>query len=268
MGNAITCGGGFALASRSEIDWSLFCLMLLGLSLIVAAGCVFNNYIDRIHDGKMERTKNRVLVKGVISPNRALDFAACLLLAGCTVLLFWVNLLTLLLSLVGFVIYLIFYSFSKYRTVHATLIGSIAGAIPPVVGYCAVYPHLDMGTLLLFLLTAVWQMPHFYAIAIYRLEEYLSASIPVLPIIKGMYKTKTQMVLYIVGFLAVALLLPLFHYVGTLYLITIVFLGLIWLGVGLNGFKSTNDKQWARKMFLCSLAVILGVCFSIPFSVI
>jgi len=267
MGNAITCAGGFALASRGQIDWGLFFLTLFGLCLVVASGCVSNNYVDRVHDGKMERTKNRALVQGVITPNQALVFATLLLLAGSAILLLWVNMLTVLLSLFGFVVYLLFYSFSKYRTVHATLIGSVAGAIPPVVGYCAVSHRLDVGALILFLMIAMWQMPHFYAIAMYRLEEYASASIPVLPLVKGMRKTKVQMMLYIVGFLAVALMLPLFRYVGVLYLVTIVFLGLVWLMIGLNGFKSSNDKRWARLMFLCSLAVVMGACISIPFSV-
>lgn len=268
MGNTITCAGGFMLASRGEIVWELFFLTLLGLSLIVAAGCVSNNYVDRAHDAKMERTKNRPLVKGEISSSMALGFAGFLMLAGSAVLFFGVNLLTLLLAWTGFVVYLIFYSFSKYRTVHATLIGSIAGATPPVVGYCAVHPHLDGGALILFLMIALWQMPHFYAIAVYRLEEYASASIPVLPIIKGMRTTKTHMVLYIVGFLAAALMLPLFRYVGTLYVVTMVLLSLVWLLVGMRGFKSANDKQWARKMFFCSLAVVMGACAIIPFSVV
>lgn len=267
MGNAVTCAGGFMLASRGEISWELFFLTLLGLSLIVAAGCVSNNYADRIYDAKMERTKNRPLVKGEVTPKQALGFATLLLLTGSSILLLRVNLLTVLLAWCGFLVYLIFYTYSKYRTVHATLIGSIAGAVPPVVGYCAVIPHLDGRALILFLMIALWQMPHFYAIAMYRLEEYASASIPVLPVIKGMRTTKVHAVLYIVGFLAAALLLPLFQYVGMLYLFTVAFLGLVWLLVALTGFTSKSDKQWARKMFFCSLAVVMGACVVIPFSV-
>ncbi len=267
MGNAITCIGGFMLASRGEISWGLLLMTLLGLCLIVAAGCVSNNFIDRVYDGKMERTKNRPLVKGVIAPVNALGFAAILLVVGSAVLVTGVNLLTVLLSLTGFVIYLLFYSFSKYRTVHATLIGSIAGAIPPVVGYCAVVPRLDVGAGLLFLIIALWQMPHFYAIAMYRIDEYSNASIPVLPVVRGAKATKVQMVLYIVGFLGVALMLPLFHYVGLLYLVTVALLGLVWLGMGLKGFKCPDDKKWARKMFLCSLVVVMGACLVIPLSI-
>jgi len=156
MGNAITCFGGFALASRGHIDFGLLFLTLIGLILVVASGCVSNNYVDRVKDAKMARTKNRALVKGVISPQRALMFATFLLLAGSAILYLWVNLLTVVLSLFGFVVYLIFYSFSKYRTVHATLIGSISGAVPPVVGYCAVSNRLDLAALILFLLIAMW----------------------------------------------------------------------------------------------------------------
>ena len=268
MGNAITCAGGFALASRGEIDWKLFFLTLLGLSLIVAAGCVSNNYVDRIHDEKMDRTKNRPLVKGLVTPKQALLFALLLLVTGCASLLLWVNALTVILSLFGFIVYLIFYSFSKYRTVYATLIGSIAGAIPPVVGYSAVSYRIDGAAFILFFMITMWQMPHFYAIAMYRFEEYASACIPVLPIIRGIKITKVHMVLYIIGFLTVGLMLPLFRYVGIFYLVSITLLGLTWLLIALNGFKITNDKKWARIMFLYSLVVVLGACITIPFSVI
>ena len=147
------------------------------------------------------------------------------------------------------------------------MIGSIAGAVPPVVGYAAVTHHLDWGALILFLMLACWQMPHFYAIALYRMEEYASASVPVLPLVRGIRRTKWQMVLYIIGFLAIALLLPLFNFVGILYLLTVLILAALWLVMGIGGFKSSDDKRWARQMFFCSLAVVVGACFIIPFSV-
>jgi len=268
FGNAITCAGGLALASKGGWFPSLFVFTLLGLSLVVASGCVCNNFIDRHHDAKMERTKNRGLAKGIIPPKNALVFSVFLLIWGMYVLIWKVNILVLSLSLIGFIVYLIFYSFSKYRTVHATLIGSIAGAIPPVVGYCAISNRIDLGALLIFLMVAMWQMPHFYAIAMFRLKEYASASIPVLPLVRGMQATKWQMIWYILGFIFVSLLLVFCGYVGPLYLSIASLLGVTWLIFGIKGFKAKDDQQWARTMFYCSLAVVMGICFTIPFSVL
>lgn len=266
FGNAVTGLGGFTLASGRDIHLSVLAVTLLGLSFIIASGCVFNNYIDRNHDGKMKRTQNRPLVTGAIQPRSALLFGSLLLVSGIIVFEFFGNFLALLACLFGFVIYLFFYSFLKYRTVHATLIGSVAGAIPPVVGYCGASGALDGGAMLIFLLIAFWQLPHFYAIAVFRLEDYREALIPVLPAIKGLKATKVHMLLYIFGFLAVSLLLPFFDYVSKLDFIFIALLGLTWIIFCLKGFHSQNEKKWAKGMFIYSLIVVLGICLIIPFT--
>lgn len=229
FGNAITCFGGFALASQRHFDFWLLFITLIGLCAIVAAGCVSNNYIDRYHDKKMQRTKNRALVTGLIAPQNALLFAMALVLLGSFVLLVYVNLLSLLVSLFGLFVYLVFYSFLKYHSIHGTLIGSLAGAVPPVVGYCSVSNHFDLAALLLFLMIAMWQMPHFYAIAIYRLEDYVSAEIPVLPLKKGVLTTKIHMLSYIMMFTVISSILFVLGYVSNLYLIVVTLLGCTWL---------------------------------------
>lgn len=267
MGNVITTAGGFALASRGGFNFLLFLVTLLGISLIIASACVCNNYIDRISDGMMERTKNRPLVQGVISTRSALLFAFALGLAGSALLYAFVNLLALGVALFGFLVYVMLYSFSKYRSIHGTLIGSVAGAMPPVVGYCAASSSFDGGALIFFLILAMWQMPHFFAIAIRRIEEYAAANIPVLPIIKGIKATKIQMVCYILIFTMAASMLTLFGYAGIGFLIATALLGLTWLALCIKGFKSTNNTLWARQMFLFSLVVIMGLCAVIPFSV-
>ena len=254
LGNVLTAAAGFALASKGSLNFQLFAATLSGLSLIVASGCVFNNYIDRVADEKMHRTRNRALAKGLIAPRSALLFAGCLVLLGALFLALFTNLLTVGIALTGFVVYVFLYSFIKYRSTTATLIGSIAGAVPPVVGYCAVSQRLDLSCALLFVTIALWQMPHFYAIAIYRLEEYAAASIPVLPLKKGIKATKIQMLLYTLAFIAAASLLC--GYPGAI-------LGCAWLGFCIAGFKSKEDKVWARQMFLCSLIVVLGLCSAI-----
>lgn len=266
MGNAITTFGGFALASRGQFDFRLFLATLIGLSLIVASGCVFNNYIDRNADQKMTRTQNRPLAKGAISSQKALILAAFLGLFGTLLLSFFASPIALALAVIGFTVYVFWYSFAKYRTVHGTLIGSIAGAVPPVVGYCAVSHRFDLGALLLFIVFALWQMPHFYAIAIYRLEEYAAALIPVLPIKKGIRATKIHMLFYTLAFIAACFMLTLFRYTGPSFAITAIGFGLVWLWLALKGFQTDNDKHWARKMFIFSLIVVTALCSAIPFS--
>ncbi len=266
MGNLITAAGGFALASRGVFDFSLLGFTLLGISLVIGSGCVFNNYIDRRMDAKMARTRNRALVKGLISIQKALIYAFILGILGVLILGYGTNSLTTYLTVFGLLAYVFLYSFSKYHTVYGTLIGSIAGAMPPVIGYTAVTSSLDLGALLLFLIVGFWQMPHFYAIAIYRLKEYTAAAIPVFPLKKGIKRTKIHMFLYVMGFIVVSSLLFLFHFTGYAYLGVTWILGGAWLYLAYKGFKAPNNVVWARKMFLFSLIVIMGVCITIPFS--
>lgn len=265
FGNVITTAGGFALASRGTFDLWLFLATLLGITLVIGSACVFNNYIDRHGDKKMNRTKNRALVLGLISTKAALVFAVILGLMGVACLVLFANLLATALALAGFFVYVLLYSFSKYHSVHGTLIGSVAGAIPPVVGYCAVSDTFDFGALILFVMLVLWQMPHFFSIGIFRLEDYKAASIPILPVKRGMRVTKIQMVLYIVAFAIAASLLTLFGYTSYWFLIIACLLSLYWLVLGIQGFNAASDKVWARKMFKYSLVVIMGICFAIPF---
>ncbi len=265
LGNAITTAGGFAMAAGSSFDGKLLTAILIGLSFIIASACIFNNYIDRKSDEKMERTKQRAFVTGMIKAGRAIILAISLGLAGTFLLAYFAHLLAACIALFGFFVYVVAYSFSKYSTPHATLIGSIAGAVPPVVGYCAVSGRIDLGALLLFGMVAMWQMPHFYAIAIFRLEDYTRAGIPVMPIKRGILATKIQMLAYIVIFLFICTELTVFHYTGQVFLIAAIILSLTWIALGMDGFRGNNDRLWARKMFFYSLAVITVLCFTIPF---
>jgi protoheme IX farnesyltransferase len=268
FGNIITVAGGFALASRGHIDFWLLIATLAGLSCVIASACVFNNYIDRHADEKMARTKNRALVKGLISVRNAILFASFLGLAGLLILSTFTNFLTVVMAALGFVVYVFLYSFWKYRTRYATEIGSIAGGLPPVVGYCAACGRLDAGALILFAIIALWQMPHFFSIALYRFDDYAAASIPVLPVRKGLYSTKIHMLVYIVAFTIAALTPLLLGFTGYLYAIVAALLGLTWLGLCLAGFKSKNNKLWARKMFHFSLVTVVVLCAMLAVDVV
>jgi len=267
MGNAITAIAGFLLASKGHVDLLLLLQTVVGLSLVIASACVFNNYVDRDIDEKMERTKRRALVTGVISGQKACLFATLLGVVGFIVLRASTNFLATFVAFVAFFIYVVLYGFWKRRKTIATLVGSVAGAIPPVVGYVAVSNRIDIGAWLLFSILVLWQMPHFFAIAMYRLEDYKAASIAVLPVVKGIYATKVQMLLYIVAFLVATSMLTFCGYTGYCYLLTMVLLGATWLYMSVQGFTTKNDTHWARRMFLFSLIVItvLSLMISIDF---
>jgi len=268
MGNLITVAAGFLLASNGVIDLKIFFAALVGMGFVMASSCVFNNDINSQTDKKMDRTKNRALVTGVISREFALFFAVILLIIGFLILGIFTNYLSLALAAFGFFVYVILYSFWKCRTIYGTAIGSIAGAIPPVVGYCAVTNKIDLGAVILFAILVLWQMPHFFSIAIYHFEDYVKGEIPVLPIKKGMLRAKIHMVIYIACFIGATTLLTVFGYTGNVYLVLTTFIGLVWLFACMKGFRAKDDKLWGKQMFRISLVAIMILCFVIPFDLV
>ncbi len=256
-GNAITMTAGFGLASREVFDFPLFGATLLGLLLIMGASCVFNNCIDREADSKMKRTQNRPLAKGEIGLHKALLFGSFLALLGGSILFYGTQALTTAIAFLGAVIYVCLYSFLKYYSRHGILVGSLAGAVPPVVGFTAVTGEVTGGAALLFGMMALWQMPHSYAIAIFRQNDYAAANIPVFPLAKGMEETKRQMFFYTAGFLVVSTLFFPLGYRGYGYLALALALGSFWLFLAWQGLRTQDDLGWARKMFRFSLLVVM-----------
>ena len=265
-GNAVPAIAGFLLASKGNVRYSLLIETLIGISLVIASACVYNNYLDREIDKKMSRTKNRALVLGTVSHRSALVYATALGILGFVTLGFYTNAATVLVGIVGIIFYVIVYGVAKRKSVHGTLVGSISGAMPPVAGYLAVTGHFDVVALTLFLILAFWQMPHFYAIAIYRLKDYRAAGLPVLPVKKGLATTKRDILLYVVAFGAAAIALSFIGHTGPLYFIVAVMLTFFWLLAGLRGFRTENTDRWARKMFGISLLVLSVLCVFIALS--
>lgn len=255
-GNAITATAGFFLASKGSIDWILLFAAVGGLSLVIASACVFNNFIDRELDKKMERTKNRALVKQTIPILNALVYAVFLGLLGFAILSHYTTPLTTVIALVGFFFYVVVYALFKRKSVHGTLVGSIPGAVPPVVGYCAVTDQLDAGAAILFLILVCWQMAHFYSIGIYRAKDYAAAGLPILPVKNGFKSAQQQIILYVFAFVGAALLLTLFDYTGYTYAATAVLLGVFWLRLAFRKINNSNSKQWSGRMFGFSIVVL------------
>ena len=178
-GNALAAAAGFFFASASiPVDWALFAAMFVGLSSVIASACVFNNIADRYFDARMERTKSRALVSGRVSPGSALVFGLALGVLGAAVLWFYTTPLAFGTALLGFAVYVFWYTPLKPKSAAALFVGAIAGATPPLVGYTAVTGTLDLYALMLFAVLYVWQIPHFLAIAVYRYEEYAAAGVP------------------------------------------------------------------------------------------
>ena len=272
FGNLIAVAGGHFLAAQGQIDLTLLLATVVGLSLVVASGCVMNNCIDRDIDGHMQRTRERVLVTGQISLLAAMTHGLVLGVAGFGLLWWFTTPIATLLAAFGYIIYVGFYSLWLKRTsVYGTLVGSLSGAMPPVVGYCAVTGQFDTGAALLLLIFCLWQMPHSYAIAIFRFDDYSAAGIPVLPVKEGIKVAKQHIVWYIVAFAGAALMLSLSGFAGYGYLVIALLVSIWWLVIALSGYKQeVDDKVWARKLFGFSIIAItaLSLMMSIDFRVL
>lgn len=257
-GNVMTAAAGFLFAAQGSINVGQFLALSAGIGLIIASACVYNNYIDRDIDSRMARTKKRALVTGDISVAAALIFATVLGMGGFALLGLFTNRLTVALGIIAMFFYVILYAIFKRRSTLGTVVGSVPGALPLVAGYTAVTATFDEAAALLFVAMVCWQMPHFYAIAIYRLKEYRAARLPVLPAVKGIARTKQYMVLYILGYIACIGWLGMSGYGGYVFSVVMLAMSIWWLSIGLQGFGAKDDVGWAKRVFGSSLLVLLA----------
>ena len=257
FGNVVTVFGGFFMASRGHVNWGLLLAAVVGMAFIIACGCVLNNVIDHDIDGLMERTKKRVMPNQLVHPKVAVVYGVGLGILGFAFLYFFTNLLTVLVAAAGLFFYVVAYTlWTKRSSPAGTLVGGISGAVPPVAGYCAVSNHFDAGAWILFAILFFWQMPHFYAIAIFRLKDYQNAKIPVLPAVRGIEMTKVHMMLYILPFTAAALLPSVFGYTGLVYFGVVFIMGSLWFILAATGIYTQDDVKWAKRMFAASILII------------
>lgn len=224
---------------------------LIGSILVIGAAGAFNNLYDRDIDSIMERTKNRPTVTGEIKPKAVLWLGALMAILG----LFSLALTTLLAALLGFLglfFYIVPYTmWSKRRTIYNTEVGSISGAMPPLIGWAAIYPDITHPAILgLFLITVIWQMPHFYAIAIRRHDEYKAAKVPMLPVVKGVKRTYMQSNIYLIILIAMSFL---FSSLSLGLTLVAFLLSILWLVLSIFGYKKMDSEKWAKSMFVYSL---------------
>ncbi len=223
---------------------------LAGSVFIIAGSCSFNNYYDRDIDHLMERTKNRPTVTGKASNSKVLTMSFVFIALGL-VLLAFANIVTAIIGFIGVFTYIVLYTMiTKRRYVSNTIVGSISGAVPPLIGWAAVDSNLDILAWVLFAIMFLWQPPHFYALAMKRVEEYRAANIPMLPVVKGFKATKRSIILWVATLLIVPFFLtPL----GTPLVVLAAILGAGWFILGLKGLTMKDDLKWARIMFVYSL---------------
>ena len=200
----------------------------------------------------MARTKKRALVSGRVSGHAALAYAATLGIVGFSLLAFFVNMLTVAVGLLGLLFYVAFYGIAKRRSIYGTEIGSISGSMPIVAGYTAATADLTSPLYCSFLVLTFWQMPHFYAIAMYRLKDYVAAGLPVLPHKKGMHQTKVRMLVYIAAFGLAASSLTFLGYTGYTYLVAVLGVTGIWIWRGTKSFKTIDDTKMSLGLMRCS----------------
>jgi len=241
----------FQFSNRHFLDeLDLMVYTLFGAALIIAGSAAMNNFIDRDIDPIMSRTKSRPTVTGRFKPTAVLSLALSFLVVG-EILLFMASVSAGVWGLAGIISYVVLYSmWSKRKHVSNTIVGSISGAIPPVIGWAAVEPTLGWGALALFLIMFAWQPPHFYALAMKRTEEYRAAGIPMLPVIKGFAHTKRSMLLWVLVLFPLPFLLL---QLGTWFLVLATALNIGWLVLAIRGFKAEDDLKWAKGMFIYSL---------------
>ncbi|QOW49433.1 MULTISPECIES: heme o synthase [unclassified Acinetobacter] len=267
FGNFVTALGGYFVAAQGSVDFLLLLLTLLGTLFVVASGCVVNNVIDQDIDSKMQRTQNRAMVKKSISIPVALVFALVLGVFGFSILWFWVNAYAFLFAVIGFVVYVGFYSlWTKRTTIHQTIIGSLSGAAPPVIGYTAVANQFDLGALLIFIGYAFWQMPHSWGIAVYRFDDYKNAGIPILPVARSIHRTKVESLVYVILFCITMNGLFFFGYANWIYMIVLNALSLYWIYLTIQGFKAEDDQIWAKQYFMFSVKLITVISLIFSFT--
>ena len=237
---------------------------ILGIGLIAASSAAINQILDVSIDGKMKRTNNRPLVQNLISVKNASIFAITLFMLGSFLLLFFNNFFAWFLTTLTWIFYAFFYTkILKFTGTQNIVIGGLAGAMPPLLGWVAVMGSIDILPLLLVMIIFVWTPPHFWALAIDRKSDYEEAGVPMMPVVRGIEYTKIQIVLYSFLLFAVSLLPFATGYLGNFYLLVSSVLGavLIYLAFALNYDK---EHKKAIPFFLYSILYLTVLFISMP----
>ncbi|MCO5106947.1 MAG: heme o synthase [Burkholderiaceae bacterium] len=252
---------GMLLAAESLVPWHVLVFGLAGISLLAGAGFAFNCVIERSIDARMARTRGRPLARGEVGTLPAIAFASAIGTLGAVLLYLFVNALTMWLTLATFVGYALVYTvLLKPATPQNIVIGGASGAMPPVLGWAAVANEVSAPALVLFLIIFVWTPPHFWSLALYRIEDYRKSGLPMLPVTHGSGFTRLNILLYTLLLVATSLLPYLIAMSGLFYLGCALVLGGVFLAYAWRMWRSYSDAL-ARKTFGYSifyLAALFG----------
>ena len=252
----ITAGASMILATNFNLDIIKALTGFLGIAFIAGSSAAINQILDFKYDSVMERTVKRPIVTGKISVTSATVFASFLFIAGSALILYFNNFLTWALTFGTWIFYAFFYTkVLKFSGSQNIVIGGLAGAMPPLLGWTAVVGSIDPLPLLLVLLIFIWTPPHFWALAINKKNEYAKAGIPMMPVVKGIEYTKLQIVLYSILLMVVSLLLFATGYFGYLYLIGAAILGGIFIQKSWKLKQSTGADN-SMSLFLYSIVYL------------
>ena len=238
----VSCASGMLIGSNFNPPVTVFFFGLIGISFLAASSAVVNHFFDKQIDAKMNRTSKRPLVMGHISDRQAIIFSVLLYVSGSIMLLNFTNFLTWLLTTLTFIFYgFIYTKYLKYMTSQNIVIGGLAGAMPPLLGWSAITNSIEPNALLLVLIIMVWTPPHFWALAVYRVEDYSEAEVPMLPVQKGVAFTKQHILLYTFLLIACTMLPYAVQMFGEIYLISALVLGLIFLIYSFRLYKDDTN---------------------------
>ena len=247
---------GMLLAEESVGSFGYLFVALTGIALCSASAAAINQVIDRNTDASMTRTDQRPLPKGELSATHASVFAFVIGVIGALILYFYVNTLTMILTIASLIGYAFIYTiYLKRATPQNIVIGGLAGAAPPLLGWSSITNTIDPYALLLVLIIFVWTPPHFWALAIYRKDEYAKESIPMLPVTHGVIFTKLQIVLYTIILFIVSLLPYVVLMSGLIYLYSALILSSMFLYSSVKLYYSSDDED-AMKTFQFSIYYI------------
>ncbi|MBT2722376.1 heme o synthase [Bacillus sp. ISL-46] len=258
IANVLPVFAGFWLAlhftnTSFTAHLDLFFLTIFGSTMVMAGALALNNWYDVDIDTVMDRTKGRPTVTGNISLNAVLTIGIALSVLGQILLLF-TTVEAAIYSFVGWFTYVFLYTmWSKRRYTINTVIGSISGAVTPLIGWTAIAPGFQRVPMILFLILFIFQMPHTFAIAVKKYKEYKAAGVAMLPVVRGLAVTKRQMVIYIASLFPLPFLLTM---LGTTFMVIATLLNVGWLVVSISGFFTKDDLKWAHVNFLYSVNYI------------
>lgn len=259
--NLITVVAGFWLAiyftNASFMDHlGTLLLTVIGSGLVIAGAAILNNWYDVDIDPKMARTDLRPTVTGFFSLKSVLIAGILTTAVGLGMLLF-TTVYAALFAFIGWFVYVVLYTmWSKRRYTLNTIIGCFSGAMPPLIGWFAIYPQWHIVPVGLFLMMFIWQTPHFLALAMKKTKEYKAAGVPMLPVVHGFEVTKRQIIVYIACLLPLPFLLA---SLGTTFVVIATVLNIGWLILAFTGMFTKNDLKWANKIFVYSLNYLVIV---------